>query len=82
MLRVGESGGIELQFSQGQVATMQVLPSSVVTAHFIVLHLANAERRVNLVVWPDSAPAEVLRQWRIYLLWSKVGAERADDAPI
>ncbi|MBM5570844.1 MULTISPECIES: protein YgfX [Deefgea] len=69
LLQLHESGEIEVGRAQGQLELMRLLPSSVVTSVGMVLHLQGAERRIAVVLWPDSAPAEVLRQWRVYLRW-------------
>ena len=79
-LGVQESGEVEVCFRQGQTELMRLLPSSVVTDVLIVLHLQNAQRRLALVLWPDSAPSEVLRQWRVYLRWGWSDPARADEA--
>ncbi|MGL6041296.1 MAG: protein YgfX [Deefgea sp.] len=69
-LLVLESGELEVRDQQGQVEIMRVLPSSVVTEMLVVLHLKNERRKLAVVVWPDSAPSEVLRQWRVWLRWT------------
>ena len=68
-LLVLESGELEVRDQQGQVEIMCVLPSSLVTEMLVVLHLKNERRKLSIVVWPDSAPTEVLRQWRVWLRW-------------
>jgi toxin CptA len=62
-------GGIEVETFAGMRYQVAVLPSSVLTAHVVVLHLKGDGKRLNLVIWPDSADAEVIRQWRVYLRW-------------
>ncbi|WP_027468143.1 protein YgfX [Deefgea rivuli] len=63
------SGEVELLDLQGNVELMRLLPTSVVTSGLMVLHLQGENRRRVLVLWPDSAPAETLRQWRVWLRW-------------
>lgn len=63
------SGEIELQNRQGERQFMQLLPSTVVTPLLIILHLKGTGRRQSVVLWPDSASAESLRQWRVWLRW-------------
>ena len=81
-LRVQESGEVEVCFRQGVVEVMCLLPSSVVTGVLIVLHLQNEQRRLALVLWPDTAPAEVLRQWRVYLRWSWSDPAQVEDKKV
>lgn len=78
-LQVQESGEIEVCFRAGPPEIMRLLPSSVVTGVLIVLHLHNQQRRLALVLWPDSASAEVLRQWRVYLRWNCFDPASADE---
>lgn len=63
------SGEQEVTLRNGIKCAMRILPTSVLTAHVLVLHLRGEGKSVYLVLWPDSANAEVLRQWRVYLRW-------------
>lgn len=74
------SGEVELLDRQGRIELMCVLPTSVVTALLVVLHLQGENRRCVLVLWPDSAPAETLRQWRVWLrwIWPALQADKPD----
>ncbi|QLI80221.1 hypothetical protein HZU75_00955 [Chitinibacter fontanus] len=63
------SGQLEVCMRGGEKYSMRILPSSVLTAHVLVLHLQGDGKKLYLVLWPDSANAEILRQWRVYLRW-------------
>ncbi len=69
LLQCLPDGVIEVETWVGQRHLMALLPTSVLTAHLVVLHLKGEGGRFNLVIWPDSADAEVIRQWRVYLRW-------------
>ncbi|MFC7421464.1 protein YgfX [Iodobacter arcticus] len=62
-------GSIRLTYADGKEVDAVLLPSSRVMGGLIVLHLIGDARPIDLVIWPDSAPAESLRQWRVWLLW-------------
>lgn len=62
-------GLVRLTLSDGKEADAELLPSSRVLGSLMVLHFVSEGRQINLVLWPDSAPAEVLRQWRVWLRW-------------
>lgn len=62
-------GRIRLMMAEGKEVDFVLLPSSRVLGVLMVLHLQGDGQRVNIVLWPDSAPAECLRQWRIWLRW-------------
>lgn len=62
-------GLVRLTLSDGKEADAELLPTSRVLGSLMVLHFSHEGRRINLVLWPDSAPAEVLRQWRVWLRW-------------
>ena len=64
---------------QGRVELMVLLPSSVVTDVLIVLHLKSQQKKLAVVLWPDSASSEVLRQWRVWLRWAWQNSKRGDD---
>ncbi len=69
-LLVQESGDVEVHDYHGRIDVMQVLPSSVVTEILMVLHLKSERQKLAIVLWPDTAPPEVLRQWRVWLRWT------------
>ena len=70
LIRVCSEGGFQLFDAQGGELSAHLLPSSVVTPLLIVLHFEDEfKHKINLVLWPDSAPAESLRQWRVWLRW-------------
>ncbi|WP_373975050.1 hypothetical protein NT239_15645 [Chitinibacter sp. SCUT-21] len=75
-------GVMQVQLSEGTSHLMELQPSSVLTAQVLVLHLKGENKRINFVVWPDSADAEVLRQWRIYLRWMWPNAVRRAKIPL
>ncbi|AZN36065.1 protein YgfX [Iodobacter ciconiae] len=62
-------GQLRLAMGDGKEVDAALLPSSRVLGSLIILHLVGEGRRINLVLWPDSAPAECLRQWRVWLRW-------------
>ncbi|STQ90914.1 protein YgfX [Iodobacter fluviatilis] len=62
-------GQLRLTMKDGKEVDASLLPSSRVMGALIVLHLKGEGQRINLVLWPDSAPADCLRQWRIWLRW-------------
>ncbi|MBE9609822.1 protein YgfX [Chitinilyticum piscinae] len=73
-LRVTQDGVLLVTPGRGEECCA-VLGSSLVQPPWLVLVLQPARgKRVRLVLWPDSASAEVLRQWRVWLLWSVAGA--------
>jgi toxin CptA len=62
-------GLIRLAFADGKELDSTLQPSSRVLGGLIILHLLADTQRINLLLWPDSAPSECLRQWRVWLLW-------------
>lgn len=63
-------GRVELARPDGRRQVLALRESSVVTAWWIVLHLADESgRESSLVLWPDCADREILRQWRVWLRW-------------
>ncbi|WP_410497969.1 protein YgfX [Chitinibacter sp. S2-10] len=62
-------GLLSVTLLDGRAVEMTIRPTSVLTAHVLVLHLRGDGIKQNIVLWPDSADAEVLRQWRVYLRW-------------
>lgn len=79
VLRMQDSGEVEVHDHQGRVELMVLLPSSVVTDVLIVLHLKSQQKKLAVVLWPDSASSEVLRQWRVWLRWAWQNSKRGDD---
>ncbi|WP_028455119.1 hypothetical protein [Chitinilyticum litopenaei] len=49
--------------------TLSIQPDSRVLAGLIVLSLRDQRGSLRLVLWPDSAAPDLLRQWRVWLLW-------------
>ena len=62
-------GKVAIFMANGERLEAELLPSSRITAWLMVLHLRHGTGRQDLVLWPDSAPQEVLRQWRVWLRW-------------
>ncbi|MDW5415928.1 protein YgfX [Iodobacter sp. CM08] len=62
-------GALRLTLADGQTLDAQLLPSSRVLGALMVLHLQCDAQRIHLLLWPDSAVAENLRQWRVWLRW-------------
>ncbi len=62
-------GSIRLILADGRELNADLQPSSRVLGGLIILHLLADTQRTNLLLWPDSAPSEILRQWRVWLLW-------------
>lgn len=62
-------GRVALIGADGAQHEADLLPSSRVMGWLVVLHLRHPAGREQVVLWPDSAPAEVLRQWRVWLRW-------------
>jgi hypothetical protein len=56
-----------LATGQGQELSAQLLGSSRVWTRFALLHFAAGNRRLNLVVWPDSLEPEDFRRLRVLL---------------
>ncbi|QZA79633.1 protein YgfX [Deefgea piscis] len=70
IVRACSDGVFRLFDHQGGEISARLLPSSVVTQALIVLHFEDEDKhKINLVLWPDSAPAASLRQWRVWLRW-------------
>lgn len=69
-------GRIAVFMASGEQIETDVLPSSRVISWLMVLHLRHDAGRYNLVLWPDSAPAEILRQWRVWLRWGLPAVQR------
>ncbi|MEN9657609.1 MAG: hypothetical protein RL571_1074 [Pseudomonadota bacterium] len=74
-------GAIRLTLADGQSLDAQLLPSSRVLGGLMVLHLQCNAQRIHLLLWPDSAGAESLRQWRVWLRWQwpKLQAQQAEN---
>jgi toxin CptA len=62
-------GSIRLILADGKELDAGLQSSSRVLGGLIILHLLADTQRINLLLWPDSAPSESLRQWRVWLLW-------------
>jgi hypothetical protein len=74
-------GEIRLTLADGQSQDGQLLPSSRVLGAVMILHLQCDAQRIHLLLWPDSAKAESLRQWRVWLRWQwpKLQAQQAEN---
>jgi toxin CptA len=69
-LELGTEGAARWQDGAGQWHQAEVLPDTFVSQWLIVLNLAEGGRRsFSLVLLCDSAPADELRQLRVWLRW-------------
>lgn len=75
-LHILHDGQVELTWPDGRQQTGVFRKSTVVTSRLIILHLADEGRRIFVVLWPDSADKEVLRQWRVWLRWKLPAMQR------
>lgn len=80
-LQVLPEGKIAVFMLNGKRLDAELLPSSRITSWLMVLHLRHDEGRIDLLVLPDSAPAEALRQWRVWLRWD-LPAQRNRQASV
>ncbi|SFN33841.1 hypothetical protein SAMN05660284_01247 [Formivibrio citricus] len=62
-------GRVAVFMASGERLEAECLPSSRIVSKLIVLHLRHAAGRQDVLLWPDCAPAEILRQWRVWLRW-------------
>ncbi|KAF0814217.1 hypothetical protein IGB42_01114 [Andreprevotia sp. IGB-42] len=76
-LDVLADGQLRVGWADGRSADAGLLPASRVTAWLTVLQLQLPQQRCVLVLWPDSAPADTLRQWRVWLRWHWPALQRA-----
>ena len=77
-LRVLPEGFVEVVWPDGASRQMVVQSSSITTAWLTVLHLQDERGRLHLALWPDSARADALRQWRVWLRWNATTIEKFD----
>lgn len=70
-----------VHYLDGHELAMALQPTSVLTAHVLVLHLQGDGVKLAVLLWPDSADAEVLRQWRVYLRWIWPSLQRSRTKP-
>ncbi|AOX99044.1 protein YgfX [Jeongeupia sp. USM3] len=68
-----DDGTVVLEWPDGLTTPARILPSSRVGLWLVALRLDGAHGRSSLLLWPDSADAETLRQWRIWLCWARPG---------
>ncbi len=69
-LQVLPDGRVAITRAGADQQQADILPSSLITAWLIVLHLRTDTNRQYLLLWPDSADRDALRQWRAWLRWS------------
>lgn len=63
-------GRVLLTWASGEQDEATIVAGGLVTPWLIVLPLhCEQGKRLRLLLWPDSAPAEILRQWRVWLRW-------------
>jgi hypothetical protein len=69
-LELAARGNARWQDGSGQWHDVEILPSSYVSSRLVVVNLrAEAGRGRSLVLLPDCAVAEELRQLRVWLRW-------------
>ncbi|WP_432720075.1 hypothetical protein R0381_003455 [Jeongeupia wiesaeckerbachi] len=66
-----DDGSLSLHWPDGSSSAATLAPSSRVGVWLIALQLSGERGTTSLVLWPDSADAESLRQWRIWLRWAR-----------
>jgi hypothetical protein len=71
ILKLGADGQLRVQWGTGPLLRADVLPSSLICAHLILLHLRVGEDRrwQALVLWPDSMPTADFRRLCAALRW-------------
>ncbi|MDR3410607.1 MAG: hypothetical protein P4L87_06640 [Formivibrio sp.] len=69
-LQVLPDGRVSLAGIGSNPQQAEILPSSLITAWLIILHLRTDTGRLYLLLWPDSAEEDSLRRWRVWLRWS------------
>lgn len=74
-LQAGSDGRVILNIN-GYQQQAEILPSSVITAWVMVLHLRLDEGETSLVLGPDSAEGDALCQWRTWLRWTLPALQR------
>ncbi|MBM3115478.1 protein YgfX [Jeongeupia naejangsanensis] len=66
-----DDGSVSLYWPDGSSSAATLAASSRVGVWLIALGLKDGQGTTFLVLWPDSADAESLRQWRIWLRWTR-----------
>lgn len=61
--------GIALCDDRGGCRLMQLEPATRVTAMLTILVLRDDKGVLRILLWADSGAPDVLRQWRVWLLW-------------
>lgn len=51
---------------------VKISGSSYITPLFILLNLRQRQKKLSVMIWPDSAPANFRHQLRVYLRWFPV----------
>ena len=75
-LQILPDGRLQVGWQDGSQRLVQILPSSVITAQCMLLRLCDEHGQFTLVLWPDSAEATLLKQWRRWLLWEMPALQR------
>lgn len=75
-MQILPDGKVQLSWKGGVMQQAEILPSSVLTAFVMALHLRVDGKRLAIVLWPDSADRQLLRQWRVWLLWEFTSLQR------
>ncbi|BCL74979.1 hypothetical protein JHS3_07150 [Jeongeupia sp. HS-3] len=66
-----DDGTVLLRWPDGSASPAAIAPASRVGVWLIALQFVSERGRCALVLWPDSADSETLRQWRIWLRWER-----------
>ncbi len=66
-------GRVILRLENREEVITEILPSSLVMAWLLVLHLHSDSGTRHIVLWPDCTDADTFRRWRIWLRWSLPG---------
>ncbi|WP_051710827.1 protein YgfX [Andreprevotia chitinilytica] len=72
-------GLVRIRWPDGRTLDATVHVSTRVTSWITVLQLDAEKLRTTLLLWPDSAAADPLRQWRVWLRWSQPSKTVTDD---
>ncbi|GGP20425.1 protein YgfX [Silvimonas iriomotensis] len=75
--------GLRVQWGKGEAEMAEVLPTTLVCAHLIVLHLRVGKQRRwrALVLWPDCMAADDFRQLSARLRWGAGQPNRINKRP-
>ncbi|GHD58594.1 hypothetical protein GCM10007350_08700 [Jeongeupia chitinilytica] len=66
-----DDGTLVLHWQDGRISPATLGPASRVGIWLVSLQFIGGRGRIALVLWPDSADIEALRQWRVWLRWER-----------